>query len=204
MVQQQISDFFSSYPERFFKKGEIIIFAHMELSSVFHIKKGSVIQYDITPSGNRSILNTFKPGAFFPMSNAVNNIDTPYFFEADEDVIVRVCPAPDAVDFIKTHPDVLFDLLSRTYRGTDGLLLRLSELMHGDASSRILRELQILAKRFGTDEKDGFVVLKKRISETQLAERTGLARETVSRAITRLKQEGSLTVSNGHFSITDN
>lgn len=204
MVQQQISDFFSNYPERSFKKGEIIIFAHMELSSVFHIKKGSVIQYDITPSGDRSILNTFKPGAFFPMSNAVNNIDTPYFFEADEDVTVRVCPASDAVSFVKTHPDVLFDLLSRTYRGTDGLLLRLSELMHGDASSRILRELQILAKRFGTDEKDGSVVLKKRVSEAQLAERTGLARETVSRAITRLKQEGSLTVSNGHFSITDN
>ncbi len=201
MVKQQIIDFFDTYPERTFKKGDIIIFANMNVSSVFYLVKGSVIQYDISPSGERSILNTFRPGAFFPMSNAVNQIDTPYFFEADEDVVVRVAPSGDAVDFIKSHPDVLFDLLSRTYRGTDGLLLRLSELMHGDAASRILRELYILASRFGSELEDNRIILKKRISEVQLAERTGLARETVSRTIKRLKEDGTVKMLDGHLSI---
>ena len=201
MVKNKIAEFFERYPERKHKKGDIVIFADMGLSSVYYLKKGSVIQYDISPSGGRSILNTFKPGAFFPMSNAVNQIDTPYFFEADEEVIVHVAPANDAVTFIKQHPDILFDLLSRTYRGTDGLLLRLSELMHGDATSRILRELHILANRFGKETEDNRIRLTKQISETQIAERTGLARETVSRIMKRLKQDGTLMTTDRFLSI---
>lgn len=201
MVEQQVVDFFERYPARTFKKKDVLIFANMHLSSVFFLKKGSVIQYDISPSGSRSILNTFKPGAFFPMSNAINQVDTPYFFEADEEVIVHVAPSRDVVNFIKPKPEILFDLLSRTYSGTDGLLLRLAELMHGDASSRIMKEIYILTKRFGTDTDNNRVVIMKHISEVQLAERTGLARETVSRTMKKLKKEGVIEIHNRLLSI---
>jgi len=199
MIQQQVATFFAKYPQRTYKKGEVLIFAHMDLSTVFYLEQGTVIQYDITPSGDRSVLNTYKKGAFFPMSNAINTIDTPYFFEADEDVSVRCAPARETVSFVRSHPDVMFDLLSRTYRGTDGLLLRMSELMHGDAMSQVLREIWILAERFGTERAAKGRKLIRRVSEAQLAERTGLARETVSRAIVRLKNGGILSNEHGHL-----
>ena len=97
----------------------------------------------------------------------------------------------------------MYDLLQRTYIGTDGVLERLLEMMQGDAESRVLREIDIVKKRFGFELLDeGAHQLLKKIPEMELAERTGLARETVSRAIKKLKASGKLRVQKGHYIIS--
>ncbi len=201
-MQEKIKKFFEEFATEDYHKGDIIIFANMNLKSVYYIESGTVVEYDIAARGTRAILNTFKPGAFFPMSNAINAVDTPYFFEASGPVRVRKAPAGRVIEFIKNNPDVTYDLLQRTYRGTDGVLERLSEIMQGDAESRVLREIDIVKKRFGFELVNGGAhQLLKKIPEMELAERTGLARETVSRAIKKLKASGKLRVQKGHFVI---
>lgn len=199
MVQEKVKEFFQRFPTEEYRKGDVIIFANMNLSSVFYIETGTVVEYDIAAKGVRTILNTFKPRAFFPMSNAVNGIDTPYFFEAERPTQLRRAPAEAAVKFIKQNPDVLYDLLRRTYSGTDGILARMSETMNGDAESRILRELEIILMRFGSEPDEGGDRLTRKVFEIELAERTGLARETVSRAIQRLKTKQLLQVKRGRY-----
>lgn len=201
MVQDKVKEFFGQFPITEHQKGDIVIFAHMSLSSICYVESGSVIEYDIDGKGTRNVLNTFKPKAFFPMSNAVNHADTPYFFEADSSVKIRKAPANMVVKFVKENPDVLYDLLQRTYRGTDGLLSRMAEMMHGDAESRVMRELNILMKRFGSDTVERGERLTQKITENELAERTGLARETVSRSLGKLKTKGSLSSDKGYLVI---
>ena len=202
-MQEKIKQFFGDFPAEDYRKGEIIIFANMKLKSVYYIESGIVVEYDIAERGTRAILNTFKQGAFFPMSNAINEIDTPYFFEASGPVRVRKAPSSRVVEYIKNNPDVAYDLLQRTYRGTDGLLERLAEIMQGDAESRVLREIDIVKKRFGFDVVNGGAhQLLRKIPETELAERTGLARETVSRSIKKLKAAGRLKVQRGYFIVS--
>lgn len=200
-MQSKVKEFFEQFPLEEYRRGDIIIFAHMNLGAVYYIESGTVIEYDIAAKGTRTILNTFKPTAFFPMSNAVNDVDTPYFFEAEGTVKLRKAPSDQAVQFVKQHPDVLYDLLQRTYRGADGLLARLSEMMHGDAESRILQELDIIKQRFGYESIEAGDLLMRKVSEIELAERTGLARETISRAIQKLKTKSGLKIQKGHFII---
>lgn len=199
VIQKKVREFFQEFPVEEYRKGDIIIFANMNLSSVFYIETGTVVEYDIAAKGARTILNTFKPAAFFPMSNAVNGINTPYFFEAERTTKVRRAPADRVVKFVKQNPDVLYDLLQRTYRGTDGLLARMSEIMHGDAESQIMRELEIISLRFGSDPDEDGARLHRKVFEIELAERTGLARETVSRAIQRLKSKGIIQIKRGRY-----
>jgi CRP-like cAMP-binding protein len=199
VIQEKVREFFQKFPIEEYRKGDIIIFANMNLSSVFYIETGTVAEYDIAAKGARTVLNTFKPEAFFPMSNAVNGVDTPYFFEAERPTRLHRAPAGEVVDFIKQNPDVLYDLLQRTYRGTDGLLARMSEIMHGDAESQILRELEIILMRFGSEPDEDGSRLTRKVFEIELAERTGLARETVSRAIQRLKAKQLLQVKRGRY-----
>ncbi len=198
-MQSKVKEFFGQFPLAEYHKGDIIIFAHMSLSAIYYIESGTVIEYDIATKGTRTILNTFKAASFFPMSNAVNNVDTPYFFEAEGTVRLRVAPSDQVVRFVKQNPDVLYDLLQRTYRGADGLLARLSEMMHGDAESRILQELYIIKRRFGYEQTPSGDLLARKVSEIELAERTGLARETISRAIQKLKTKKDLGIQKGHF-----
>jgi len=200
-TSQKVADFFQKYPLRTFDKRHLLARAEEPLPGVFYVVEGRVSQYDITPSGNEVVVNVFKPGAFFPMSWALNDTVNHYFFEASTKVTTHVAPAADAVQFLKNNPDVTFDLLSRVYRGVDGVLRRMAHLMGGDTHSRLLFELLNAAYRFGEQQPDGsiFIALK----ESDIARHSGLARETVNRTMQHLKKDGLVTVAHAGVTITD-
>lgn len=198
-VKDKVAAFFEAYPLRKYKKGQVLILNGEEAKSVHYLIKGNVKQYDVTYRGDEIVLNQFKPGAFFPMSLAVNGGTSAHIFEADTDIELRSCPAGDAVDFIKANPDVLLDLLSRVYRGTDTLLGRITQLVDGSAKTRLSYELVLSAKRFGTLNEDGSYTLA--ISEKDLASHAGLSRETVSREMHKLKELGLARLESGKIII---
>jgi len=186
-IHTKIATFFSAYGPRTYDKGELVIFADDTVPSIFFLESGLVAQYDIAESGDRVMLNTFKPHAFFPVSSALNTAPNRYFFEAVTPVVARRAPAEAVLTFLQQNPDVVLDLLSRVYRGTDGLLRQLMQLKSGTAEHRLLLEVCIAAERFGERNADGSFELH--VTENQLAQQTGLARETVSRGLAALKKQ---------------
>lgn len=198
-IKAKVARYFTRYPLRTFDKREIIVRAEAELPGVFYLVEGRVSQYDITPSGNEVVVNVFKAGVFFPMSSAINNTPNHYFFEASTKVTAHVVPAADAVQFLKDNPDVTFDLLSRVYRGVDGVLRRMAHLMGGDSKSRLLFELLNAAYRFGETQPDGAVFVG--LKEGDLARHSGLARETVNRVLQSLKAAGLVEIDRSGMTI---
>jgi CRP/FNR family cyclic AMP-dependent transcriptional regulator len=188
----KITDFFAHYPLRTFDKRQLIIRAEGTVSSVFYVVEGRVGQYDVARSGNEIFVNAFKPGAFFPMSSVINNVPNDYLFEASTQVVAHEAPAAEVVQFLHDNPDVLFDLLSRVYRGMDGVLRRMAHLMGGNSKSRLLFELLNAAYRFGEPQPDGRLLLP--LSEVDLAKHSGLARETVNRSLQSFKTTGLVEV----------
>lgn len=191
-VRQKVDAFFATYPLRKYEKNQTIIQAGEDPGHIFYILKGQVRQYDISPSGNKVVVNVFKAPAFMPVSWAINKTPNEYFFEAADDVSVRVASPDDVVSFLKNNPDVMFDLLARVYLGADGLLRRVAHQMGGDARSRLIFELIVASKRFGEPLTTGEVVLK--FSESELGANAGLSRETVSRELNNLKKENLLRI----------
>lgn len=200
-VKRKIETFFVDYPLRRFDKGEILVRPEETLKNVFLITEGLVTQYDISAAGNEIIVNVFKRDAFFPMSMAINQAPNYYFFEAANSVTVRVAPVKKVVDFLQTNPDVMFDLLSRVYKGTDGLLRRMAHLMGGSARTRLLFELLNAAYRFG--QHDSTQAIHISLTENDLAKRSGLSRETISRTIRKLKSEGLIQIDSTGLIVTN-
>jgi len=192
-IHSKVTTFFSAYSKRIYQKNDMIIFADDTVPPIYFLESGLVAQYDISEAGDRITLNTFKPAAFFPVSSVLNAIPNRYFFEATTAVAARRAPAQEVLAFLQNNPDVVLDLLSRVYRGTDGLLRQLMQLKSGTAANRLLLELAILADRFGEHTDDGS--LRVRITESQLAQQTGLARETVSRELAALKEQNLVDTS---------
>lgn len=197
-IQQKIEAYFQKFPLKQYKKGQVIIYADDEPRGIFFIESGEVRQYVITNNGDEIVVNVFKAPAFFPMSWAVNKAPNEYFFETASTAELRVAPVGETVEFIKQNPDVLFDLLSRVYRGTDVLLRRMTHLMKGSARSRTILELIIACQYFGKEKDGGFVV---EIPEGELAARSGLTRETVSRELHKLHDRGLLVISHKNIII---
>lgn len=182
-----------------YKKGELLIRADDNPQGVFYLTKGYVKQYAISKKGDELVINVFKPVAFFPMSWAINETPNEYFYEAMTDVEVWRAPREDVVTFIKGNPDILYDLMSRVYKGVDGILTRMTYLMSGNAYARLITELVIYAKRFGNNENR----VEVHISEKDLGAQSGMTRETVSREMKLLKDEGLVTFTQNKIVIED-
>lgn len=191
-VSSKIEEFFSKHRSRNYAKGQILILSGDDTSYIYNLVEGKVKQYDVSYRGDEIIVNVFKPPAFFPMSLAINKTPNPYIYEAETDIVIRQVPADQVIDFIKDNPDVMFDLLSRVYRGLDGLLGRMTHLMASSAKNRLIYELIIEAQRFGVMQDNGFYKLN--IQEKDLGARAGLSRETVNREIHKLKAEDLVDV----------
>lgn len=191
-VANKIEKFFSQYSLRKYPKGQILILSNSPAAHVFHLESGIVKQYDISYRGDEVILNLFKPPAFFPMSIAINGGDSLYTYEAKTALEVRQAPIEDVVTFLKENPDVLLDLLSRVYKGVDGLLARVTHLMSSSARERLLFELLIEARRFG--KLTGEFSYNLDISEKELGSRAGLSRETISREMSKLTKDGIVKI----------
>ena len=183
-ISDKIEAFFTKFKHQTYKKGEIIIRADEDPSGIFYLKNGSVKAYVISKKGDELIVNIFRPIAFFPMPWAINNTHNKFYFEAVTDIEIWKAPREEVVAFVKKEPDVLYDLLSRVFRGLDGVLTRMIYLMAGNAYARLLTEIIIQGRRFGVELK---------ISEKDLAAQTGMTRETVSREMKTLKDKKLVT-----------
>lgn len=194
-VHKKVEAFFEGRPECRFERGDMVTFAYEDHDAVLYLREGVVEQYDITPEGNKVTVNMFKPPAFFPMSWALNGTPNTYFFSALTDIRAAEASPEETKKFLEENADVTVDLLSRVYKGTDGLLRRLVLASSGMASTRLIFELIIEAYRFGTPQKDGRVLVK--VQRGSLAARAGLARETVSRELHRLEEAGLIELMRG-------
>ena len=200
-VEETVREFFAGSKEKQLSKGELLLMpSETELPPISYLVRGRVVQYDIDDEGNRSILNTFKPGAFFPLSAAINQTPTTYFFEAATPVVVRQMDAREVEEFLRAQPEVVYDVLSRLYRGVDGVLGRMAQLLHGNAKSRVYYELNVLARRFGVATAGGIDVA---VTASQLAEMTGLTRETVSRTLQSLQRDDIVRLRRGVVTLLD-
>lgn len=186
-ILDKLNDHFSNSDVKAYAKGKLITLANQEPDGVSFLLEGIVEQYDITPEGNKITVNIFKPPAFFPMSWAINKTPNTYFYAALTDIKVKQADADNTVAFLQRNPDVLFDLLCRVYKGTDALLKRLVLAASGIASSRLIFELLIEAYRFGVDTDKTKKIIK--VKHGNLAARSGLARETVSRELHKLEKD---------------
>ena len=200
-ITSKVDTFFNQFRVRKFSEGQILILHGDKTDYVYYLLKGKVKQYDVTYRGDEIILNVFKPGAFFPMSSAISKEPNLYTFEAEVDIEVRQAPAQEVIAFIQANPDVMFDLLSRVFRGAEGIIGRMAHLMSSSAKSRLLYELILEARRFGSDQSDGTCHLN--INEKDLSARAGLSRETVSREMHKLKEATLLTISSKGIVIND-
>jgi CRP-like cAMP-binding protein len=186
-VTDKIFKEFSKYPKRSYPKGQILLFSNEEPKCVYYLVKGRIRMYDVSYRGDDVIINVFKPYSFVALSGFITKNPNKYFFKTETLTEVHEIPSEVILDYLKTNPDVLFDLLSRIYRGLDGYFDRVVQLMSGTAKSLLSNELVIETNRFGKKNPDGSFLIDSK--EADIAARSGLTRETVSREMKKLKDK---------------
>jgi CRP/FNR family transcriptional regulator len=191
-TSEKVRLFFDAERTTTYKKGELLLEPGVEPTGVFYIKKGTVKMTAISPNGEEVVINTFKTGAFFPIGWLLNGTPNNYYFQAADDTEVNKATKSDVLNFLEEQPEVVFDLMKRIYKGLDGYFMRMEYLMAGNAYTRLIIELIIMAKRFGEKNQSNDSVRFK-TTEKDLAAQTGITRETVSREFKKLIQKNIIS-----------
>lgn len=197
-ISQKLDAFFNNFTPVKEESGFILIHAEESPTGVFYLKKGLVRQYVISPKGEEITLNIFRPKAFFPLMWAINGTPNKYYFEAISEIEGWRAPAEEVVTMIKNNPDVMYDLLARLYKGVDGLLGRMTNLMVGNARAKVIFTIMNMHDRFN---KNAEQAIPFESTHKDLASISGVTRETFSREIKKLEEEGLLKMEKGNITI---
>lgn len=181
--------FFAKFKPLRYRKGEIILRAGEAPPGVLYLKRGFVRLYSISKQGEELTLIIFKPGDFFPIMWAINNMPNNYFLESM--TFSEICRVPKAIflAFIRDNPDVLYEMTSRIMIRFAGLLSRMEYLVFGNAYAKVASILSICAERFGRREDEGILV-EVPLTHSDIATLVGVTRETASVQIKKIERKG--------------
>ena len=198
-----LDEFFSTYPVLRYDKDQIIIHADDMPSGIFYIKSGFVKMSSILENGREITLNIFKAGAYFPMIWAITNLPNTYYYKTVTATEFQRVPRDVVIEFVKKNPDELFELMARILRGMKGLLVNMEHQLSGDSYHRVIAALILAAKRFGTKIKNDKVLIKLPLTHQNIADESGMTRETASLAMKKLAEKKFITYKGRTLLIND-
>lgn len=191
----QFEAFLKAYPVRSYKKGEIIIFQGEEPRTAYVMKKGVVKAYNLSANGDEKPVGFYTTLETFPGAWAFQKMPSSiYYYEAfTDDVEVFLVPRKDYVDFVRSHPEVMFDELMRFVTDHVGKSMRLNALQHSRAGDKLVYTLHYLALSHGRTIAPKVVEIGLTLTHQDFANLTGLTRETAATELNKLKHQGIIT-----------
>ncbi len=172
-----------------FKKGETILFDGEKSEAIIIINEGSAKAYKYTSDGREQILYVFSEGDFFGEQNLLSDRKATYSVEALQPMKVCTISKTQFQKLLYVHPDIAVKIISEL----GDRMARLENAMQGmgvrNVDNRIGGILLEFAEKYGTQVKDG-VLIQLPLSREGIANYLGVARETVSRKLGQLENDG--------------
>lgn len=174
-------------------KGHIFYNPDEQAEALFLLKKGKVQVYTITPEGKRLVIEVIEPGTFFGEMPLTAQSMHQAFAEAAEDSTICVLSRGDMERLLLQKPQVALRLLDTLSRRLQETRSKLEETTFQNATTRVCRALLRFTQN--TSELE--------MTHQELADSTGLYRETVTNALNRLQAQGIVELGKKKIVIID-
>ena len=188
--------------EKKFRKGTVIFMEGERGEAVFFIKTGKVKISKLSSDGRELILNIYGSGDVFAEVTLFNDVSYPATAEVIEDVTVWMILNERMEEMVKKNSELALQYIKILNKRLFGAQQKLKHMALNDTYVRTAQALIKLAHEHG-NEKNGLIELQMPISRQELANLIGTARETVSRALSQFKKEGSVEIKGKRIIITD-
>ncbi len=188
--------------EKTYKKGDIIFLEGDPGEAFYLVKSGKVKVYKITADGREHIFTILTTGDVFAEVTLFNDIHYPATAEVIEDAKIGMIRNKDLEDLITSNSDIALGIIKIFSKKLFTSQQKVKELALGDTYMRIARILITFAEDHGTKTKDG-IEIRLNISRQEMANMIGTARETVSRALSQFRKEGSISIQGKKILIRD-
>jgi CRP/FNR family transcriptional regulator len=172
-----------------YEKGELIILQGSDLESLIIINKGQVKAFRDTHDGKEQILYIFSENDFFGEKNLLINREATYNVQALEVTNVCMIRKNDFQKLLREYPDIGLKIMEELCNRLDRLENAIEGMGSKSVEARISAVLLEFAKKYGKAHPKG-TLFELPLSREGIANYIGLTRETVSRKMSLLQDEG--------------
>lgn len=178
-----------------FDKNEIILYEEDTTEYMYIILEGKVKVIQTTEDGKEIFLSMHQAGEFFGEMSLIDGKTSPATVIATDRSTIAIMSKKDFYSLIRTHRKLLHNLLlilcSRLRESWEKIQL----LNLKNASQRIKILLLMLSDKYGAKTDEG-VTLNIKLTHQEIADMTGMTRETVTRVIDKLQKDGEINIKN--------
>lgn len=172
-----------------YNKGELVIMAGQQNTNLIIINRGRVKAFRYTWDGREQILYIFGAGDFFGETNLLRDQEANYNIEALEETGFCLIGKGDFQRLVRSYPEIGLKIMAELCNRLEGLENIIQNMGSNNVELRVNAVLLEFARKFGREDSRG-IIIDLPLSREGIANYIGLTRETVSRKLNLLQQEG--------------
>jgi len=176
-----------------FRKNEIVMREEDTNEFMYIILAGQVKVIQATEDGKEILLAIHKTHEFFGEVSLIDGKTSPATVQASEDSFIAIISRKDFHSLISAQGKVLDALLQILCGRLRDSWRRIYLLNFKHASDRVKTLFFSLSFENGSKTPDG-IVLNLKLTHQEIADMTGLTRESVTRVLDKLQKDGAITV----------
>lgn len=185
----ELSNIAALIKKRKYEKNEFILMEGSKPENLVIIEKGMVKVFRYTREGKEQILYIFSEGDFFGEKNLLKEQEATYNAEAMETTHVCMINKKDFQKLLIEYPKIGIKIIEELSSRMDKLEGSIQSMGAKSIEARINGILLDFAARYGRKHPRGILV-ELPLSREGIANYIGVARETVSRKLSLLHEEG--------------
>ena len=152
------------------------------------VKSGRILCYEISYAGDQRVYNIMEPGSMFMEDCLLFDKPCPVIFRTLDDCELIRIDKCDLKRAFKCDIDIVMDVCESLATKFLSAMEHLRLGPRQSASWKICKMLLICAAHYGEPQKDGSILLNRKISHQMLADILGMNRVTVTRKMKELKE----------------
>jgi len=180
-----------------FKKNQTILYEEDTNEYMYIIFDGGVKAVQTTEEGKEIILAMHNSGDFFGEISLLDGKTIPARVLATKDSIIAIISKRDFY-FLLSYNKVAIKMSQILCSRLRESWAKVQMLNFNNASQRVKMLLIMLSDKYGS-KSDGGVILNIKLTHQDIAEMSGMTRETVTRVIDKLQKGGEIEVLSNRF-----
>lgn len=201
-MPQELIDICKQHAVQTRTPGEPILYQGEIPRHAYILAEGIVKVYDIGSAGDEKVINFLSEGDLIPPEWAFKKAPVSlYYYDAFTESKFYRLPRESLLEAIKSVPAITHFMFEHYASSFIGSLLEINALEQSKGSEKIVHMLQYLLMRFPGSETGDWKKIDLRITHQDLANMTGLTRETTSTELNKLRRKGIVEYTNQHYSL---
>ena len=186
-----------------YPKNQLIHYQGDPMTYVYLVREGYLKAYAILDSGDTRTILMLGPGDMFPLSFAESldwaNYQIQYFYQTLCEVKVQAMPSEMLKERIDSDDKMMGIYMSYLAASNEAIMNQLEVMKNKKAIDKVGMLLPYLVKKAGKEVKPGVFELQLKLSHQELADLSGVTRETTTTLIKQLEKEGVIDQSSNHW-----